>query len=204
MNIEQLAAVQGALDNSAIVITGSAGVGKTFTIAAIIKEYISRGKDKISLCAPTGKAAQRITESINKYGIIGDEPEQEQGEHDDFDGMFDDLFQKPESTTYLNGQTIHKLLAYNGSEWGFSEHNKLPSNLVIVDEFSMVSIELFYRLLKAIDPNKTNLILVGDPNQLPPIGYGNPLRDIINNKIIPVFALTQVMRQAGELKENVS
>ena len=200
LNIEQLAAVQGALDNSAIVITGSAGVGKTFTIAAIIKEYISRGKDKISLCAPTGKAAQRITESINKYGIIGDKPEQDDNENDL--SLYADLFQKPETTNYLNGQTIHKLLAYNGSEWGFSEHNKLPSSLVIVDEFSMVSIELFYRLLKAIDPNKTSLILVGDPNQLPPIGYGNPLRDIINNKIVPVFALTQIMRQAGELKEN--
>lgn len=204
LNAEQLAAVQGALENSAIVITGSAGVGKTFTIAAIIKEYISRSKDKISLCAPTGMAAQRITESINKYGIAGEKPQQSNDYKDSFDSddFLGGLFQRQEKTSYLNGQTIHKLLAYDGSEWGFSEHNKLPSDLVIVDEFSMVSIELFYRLLKAIDPSRTNLILVGDPNQLPPIGYGNPLRDIIKNKIIPVFALTQIMRQAGELKEN--
>ena len=198
LNVEQLAAVKGALENPAIVITGSAGVGKTFTIAAIIKEYMSRGKNKVSLCAPTGKAAQRITESINRHGIFGEKQEQVEVDIN----PFGDLFQKPEPISFLNGQTIHKLLAYNGSEWGFSEHNRLPSHLVIVDEFSMVSTELFYRLLKAIDPGKTNLILVGDPNQLPPIGYGNPLRDIINNKIIPVFALTQIMRQAGELKEN--
>lgn len=98
--------------------------------------------------------------------------------------------------------TIHMLLGYNGREWRYSQYNKLPADLVVVDEFSMVDVELAWRLLTAIDFTKTCLVVVGDHNQLPSVGPGNILRDLCRHEIAPTVVLQKVIRQAGILKKN--
>ena len=98
--------------------------------------------------------------------------------------------------------TVHRLLGYNGRNFRHTSDDPLPDNVVIVDEFSMMDIWLLYHLLDAIDFTRTQLILVGDPNQLPPVGAGNPLRDMIAKNAVPVVSLKKVRRQAGQLKHN--
>lgn len=95
--------------------------------------------------------------------------------------------------------TLHRLLGYTGDGWADSNVN---ADVIIVDETSMVDVHLAWRLLKAVDFDRTAVVFVGDHNQLPPVGPGNVLRDVINTKIIPGVILTDVVRQAGVLKEN--
>jgi exodeoxyribonuclease V alpha subunit len=106
--------------------------------------------------------------------------------------------------TLREAKTIHRLLEYSMSDGKFkrNEDNKLDESIIIIDEFSMVNLPLFYSLLKAINFNRTRLILVGDHNQLPPVGLGNILRDVIQSKALPLVVLNQVMRNAGALREN--
>jgi exodeoxyribonuclease V alpha subunit len=99
-----------------------------------------------------------------------------------------------------SAQTIHRLLKYNGRV--FSEE-KIPADVVIVDEVSMVDVPLAWHLFRAIDFSKTNVILVGDHNQLPPIGPGNVLRDLVARRPIPTVVLETIMRQASA-KENAN
>jgi len=99
-------------------------------------------------------------------------------------------------------KTIHRLLEYNTVSWGRHRENPLEADVVIIDEVSMCDIHLVWRLLEAIDFTRTRLILVGDPNQLPPVGPGNVLRDLLARRVIPTTVLDQVVRQAGVLKEN--
>ncbi len=167
LTIDQWSAVRFSMNGQLVVITGGAGSGKTFTIRTIVSEYHKRGKRAIALCAPTGKAARRITESVGH----------------------------PAST-------IHRLLGYRGTDWEHNWMNPLRVDLLVVDEMSMVDVSLAWRLFQAVDWSKTAVVLVGDHNQLPPIGPGNPLRDLLNTQIVPVCYLTKVHRQAGELKEN--
>lgn len=182
----QRAAVEMVMKNQISVITGSAGTGKSLTIALIKKLYEESGR-KVLMCAPTGKAAKRISEHC--------------------DGAY--------------ASTIHKLLGYNPAgyyekdessdnewthdptnNWKFNVDNQLPADLVIVDEVSMADVALLWRLMSAIDFSRTQLLLVGDHEQLPPIGPGNVLRDILTCKLAPVALLTVCFRSSGDLKAN--
>jgi exodeoxyribonuclease V alpha subunit len=163
----QCAGIEMALSSRISVLSGGAGTGKSFTIAKIHKLFLDE-KKTIGLCAPTGKAAKRMSQLAN-----------------------------------APASTIHRLLEYNPQfGWFYNEDNKLPYDLIIVDETSMCDISLLWRLFSAIDFTKTQLLMVGDHNQLPPIGAGNVLRDILNHNIVPCHILTQCFRNAGELKAN--
>jgi exodeoxyribonuclease V alpha subunit len=159
----QAAAIRSSLENKAIVITGGPGTGKTTIINAMIKIF-SGLKTKISLAAPTGRAAKRMSE-----------------------------------TTGHSASTIHRLLKFSIQKRGFQKNEKNPLNcdLLIVDEASMIDTILMHHLLKAI-PAGATFILVGDVNQLPSVGPGNVLGDIIKSNIIPVIELNEIFRQAKE------
>jgi len=107
-----------------------------------------------------------------------------------------------EESTGRSAMTIHRLLEYNGQEFQFE--GPIHADLLIVDEVSMVDVPLFWHLLRAVDLGKTVVVLVGDHNQLPPVGPGNVLRDLLATKSVPYVVLDQVVRQAGILKENCS
>ena len=98
--------------------------------------------------------------------------------------------------------TIHRLLGYDGKTFTHSWTDPIEADILLVDEFSMVDVFLAWHLFDAIDLNKTAVVLVGDHNQLPPVGPGNILRDLIHNKVVPTIILDKVIRQAGVLKEN--
>lgn len=98
--------------------------------------------------------------------------------------------------------TIHRLLGFNGREYSHDALNPIEADILVVDEMSMVDVSLAWQLFQAIDPAKTAVILVGDHNQLPPVGPGNVLRDLVQSRAIPTTVLTSVIRQAGVLKTN--
>lgn len=167
----QRKAVLGAAENGLFILTGGPGTGKTTTINAIIRYF--EGEDLvIRLAAPTGRAAKRMTEA-----------------------------------TGYEAQTIHRLLELAGmpEEEGSrqnihferNEQNPLEVDVIIIDEMSMVDIHLMHSLLSAITVG-TRLILVGDVNQLPSVGPGNVLRDMIRSKAFPIVELHKIFRQAFE------
>ena len=166
---QQRIAVSEAAGNGLLVITGGPGTGKTTTINTIIKFFESEGLD-ILLAAPTGRAAKRMTE-----------------------------------TTGYEAKTIHRLLELskmieeqeNRFNFERNELNPLETDVLIIDEMSMVDISLMHALLKAV-PVGTRLILVGDVNQLPSVGPGNVLRDIIGSHSFNVVKLTKIFRQAAD------
>lgn len=98
--------------------------------------------------------------------------------------------------------TIHRLLGFNGREYARDALNPIETDILVVDEMSMVDVPLAWRLFQAIDPKHTAVVLVGDHNQLPPVGPGNVLRDLVQSRAIPTTVLTSVIRQAGVLKTN--
>lgn len=161
--------VMEAAKNGVLIVTGGPGTGKTTTINSIIHFFESEGMD-ILLAAPTGRAAKRMKE-----------------------------------TTGYEAQTIHRLLelkaagdeGLEGMRFEKNESNPLETDVVIIDEMSMVDIQLFYSLLKSIMVG-TRLILVGDVNQLPSVGPGNVLKDIIASNRFPVVKLTKIFRQAAQ------
>jgi exodeoxyribonuclease V alpha subunit len=156
---EQLDAAKTALSQRISVITGSAGTGKTTTLKAIT-QGIEANEMTYALCAPTGKAAQRISEVTGK-----------------------------------EAKTIHRLLEYQRSgHYDRNETNPLSYDYVIVDEASMVDLFLMHALLKAIK-STTRIVFIGDPNQLPPVGAGNVLKDIINSEVCVVKKLSVIKRQ---------
>lgn len=161
----QLAAVKASINSKIMVITGGPGTGKTTIINAIIRVCNKMGQ-KVLLAAPTGRAAKRITE-----------------------------------TTGREAKTIHRLLEYSpagsSGEDGFkrNEANPLETDLVVVDEASMVDTLLMYHFLKAL-PAGATLVLVGDVDQLPSVGPGNVLRDIIDAGCFQVIRLNEIFRQS--------
>ena len=164
----QRKAVYEAVESGLVIITGGPGTGKTTTINAIIKLFEMQNME-ILLAAPTGRAAKRMTE-----------------------------------TTGMEAQTIHRLLELNGNpEEGGSmrfeknELNPLEADVIIIDEMSMVDIYLMYSLLKAVTVG-ARLILVGDVNQLPSVGPGKVLKDIIGSEKFNVVRLSEIFRQAAE------
>ncbi|HZT32797.1 MAG TPA: AAA family ATPase [Bryobacteraceae bacterium] len=98
--------------------------------------------------------------------------------------------------------TIHRLLGFNGRTYSRDALNPIEADILVVDEVSMVDVPLAWRFFQAIDRTKTAVVLVGDHNQLPPVGPGNLLRDLVKSRAIPTTVLTQIIRQAGVLKEN--
>ena len=162
---QQKAAVRQALTEGVLVVTGGPGTGKTTTINLMIQCFQAEDMD-IVLAAPTGRAAKRMTEA-----------------------------------TGCEAKTIHRLLELNGGiENGESYHfeknedNPIEADVIILDEMSMVDISLMYSFLKAVLPG-TRLILVGDSNQLPSVGAGNVLKDIIESGVFPVVRLSKIYRQ---------
>ena len=166
---KQQEAIKEAVRNGLMVITGGPGTGKTTTINAIIRYFEMEGLD-IYLAAPTGRAAKRMTEA-----------------------------------TGYEAKTIHRLLELTGipEESSARVHfernaqNPLEADVIIIDEMSMVDIFLMHALLSAVVTG-TRLILVGDVNQLPSVGPGSVLKDIIRSEEFPVVELTKIFRQASQ------
>ncbi|MHB1002171.1 MAG: SF1B family DNA helicase RecD2 [Armatimonadota bacterium] len=107
-----------------------------------------------------------------------------------------------EESADRNAQTIHRLLGFNGTDYAKSANNPIQTDVLIVDEASMIDVPLAWRLFQAVDLSHTTVILVGDHCQLPPVGPGNILRDLIDSLVLPTTILDHVVRQAGILKEN--
>ncbi|MGN0319134.1 MAG: ATP-dependent RecD-like DNA helicase [Lachnospira sp.] len=172
-------AVEKAVLNGLLVITGGPGTGKTTTINAIIKYFELEGMD-IRLAAPTGRAAKRMTEAC------GIEAQTIHRLLEICGGMESDVSGR-------NGQSASSL----GMHFERNEENPLETDVIIVDEMSMVDIVIANALLKAVAVG-TRLILVGDVDQLPSVGPGNVLKDIIASRCFPVVKLEKIFRQAAE------
>jgi len=161
----QIDAIKSCFEENISIITGGPGTGKTTIINTISKIFIENGYN-ISLCAPTGRAAKRI-----------------------------------EETTGIEAKTIHRMLGYIPSSYDdighfeYNEDNPLDTDLIIIDEMSMVDVVLFEKLLRGLKDN-TKLIIVGDIDQLPSVGAGNVLKDLINSNKIKYTKLIDIFRQS--------
>lgn len=166
--------INKALVSQIGIFTGGPGTGKTYTAARIIGALIERyGQKGIAIAAPTGKAAVRISEALGEYNVP------------------------------VKARTIHSLLGPKFDEGGFTfEHgpdNPIDARFVIVDEASMIDVELMASLLRAL-PECGHLLLIGDVGQLPPVGHGAPLRDLLAAGI-PHGELTEIRRNSGLVVE---
>src|SRR6202521_416368 len=158
----QVAAIRLALLSKVLVITGGPGVGKTTIVNSILRILAAKGVSLL-LCAPTGRAAKRMTEA-----------------------------------TGFEAKTIHRLLEVDPKGGGFKRNsdNRLECDLLVVDETSMVDVLLMQALMRAV-PDHAALLIVGDIDQLPSVGPGQMLADVIASGAVPVVRLTEVFRQAA-------
>ena len=163
----QLQAIREAVQSGVLLLTGGPGTGKTTVLNGVLSVFRQMGLRTV-LAAPTGRAAQRLTE------VTGED-----------------------------ASTIHRLLettidANSGTMYFLrDENNPLKADVVIVDEMSMVDVLLLDSLLRAV-PSHARLVLVGDPDQLPPVGPGSPFADCLGSKMLPVIRLTEIFRQAQQ------
>ena len=162
----QREAVRTALSHAITLISGGAGSGKSYTVAALTRIYEKKDL-KVILAAPTGKAAKRLEELSGR-----------------------------------RAGTIHRLLGFNGKSFARGPEHPINADVVIVDEVSMVDVPLAWQLFRTLDLDRTAVVLVGDHNQLPPVGPGSLLRDLVESRSVPTVVLDKVVRQAGVLKEN--
>jgi exodeoxyribonuclease V alpha subunit len=155
-------AVAAALTQKLLVVTGGPGTGKTTIVRAVIEVFQAKAL-RVLLCAPTGRAAKRLTESTGR-----------------------------------EAKTIHRLLEFDPGVGGFrrGRENPLDADLVVIDETSMVDVVLMNRLLQAVPPWAC-VVFVGDVDQLPSVGPGAVLTDLIDSGAVPVARLTEIHRQAG-------
>lgn len=162
LSSSQLTAVTTALNSKLMVITGGPGVGKT-TIINTILQVLRKKEIRISLCAPTGRAAKRLSES-----------------------------------TGMTAKTIHRLLEFDPEKYGFKHNadNPLQTDLLVLDETSMVDVVLMNQLLKAV-PEEAAVLMVGDVDQLPSVGPGSVLSNLIDSGAVPTVRLTEIFRQAA-------
>ncbi|NVN93468.1 MAG: ATP-dependent RecD-like DNA helicase [Desulfuromonadales bacterium] len=162
LSASQREAVTLALNSKVVVITGGPGVGKTTLVNSILLTIRAK-QMRVTLCAPTGRAAKRLSES-----------------------------------TGIEAKTIHRLLEFDPKTYGFKRNkdNQLDTDLVVIDESSMVDIALMNKLLAAV-PTNASLMIVGDVDQLPSVGPGSVLSDIIDSGVVPTVRLTEIFRQAA-------
>jgi exodeoxyribonuclease V alpha subunit len=155
-------AVATVLMGKVTVITGGPGVGKTTIVTSILRALRAK-RVRVQLCAPTGRAAKRLSEA-----------------------------------TGMEAKTIHRLLEFDPNIYGFTrgQNNPLEVDLVVIDEVSKVDIVLMNQLLRAI-PNQAAVLMVGDVDQLPSVGPGAVLADIIASGVVPTVTLTEIFRQAA-------
>ena len=166
---EQVRAIRSSFGNKILILNGGPGTGKTETLKGIIKCYeTSASGSNKSMKILLAAPTGRAAKRISE--VVGRE-----------------------------AKTIHRMLEYNPTLglFSYNNENKLEADLIIIDEVSMIDTYLMYHLLKAVTEN-TTLILVGDTNQLPSVGPGNVLHDLINSEIIPVVTLTKIFRQAEQ------
>jgi len=156
---EQKDGIRNFFDNNFSIITGLPGTGKTTLTKALVDISVSRSL-KVTLMAPTGIAAKRLSETCG-----------------------------------FESSTIHKELGFDGASWKKGLDDTLNSDVIIVDEFSMVDQVLLYKLLQALPKKEFVLVFVGDPAQLPSVGPGNVLKELIQSGRIPHTALTKIFRQ---------
>lgn len=163
LSASQKDALRLALHSKLLVITGGPGVGKTTLVNSILS-VVRQKEVRVALCAPTGRAAKRLSESAG-----------------------------------MEAKTIHRLLEFDPASFDFkhSMTNPLKADLVIVDEASMIDVVLMQKLLLAV-PDDAALIVVGDVDQLPSVGPGAVLSDIISSGVVPVVRLREIFRQAAE------
>jgi exodeoxyribonuclease V alpha subunit len=159
----QRAAVALVLKSKVSIITGGPGVGKTTLVNSILRVLRAK-KTNVLLCAPTGRAAKRMTE-----------------------------------TTGIEAKTVHRLLEFDPKEFKFkrNEASPLDTDLLVIDEASMMDVVLMNQLLKAV-PDGAGLLVVGDVDQLPSVGPGAALADLIDSGAVPTVRLTEIFRQAQE------
>jgi exodeoxyribonuclease V alpha subunit len=157
------------------LLTGTPGTGKTFVTAQVIKAVRDLvPPDEVAVVAPTGKAAVRITRALHDYGVD------------------------------VEATTVHRLLQIagktaDGFKFAHNRDNPLPLRVVFLDEASMLDVDLAAALVAALAPG-THLLLVGDPYQLPPVGHGAPLRDLLAAGL-PAGELTEIRRNSGMIVE---
>jgi len=161
LSAEQALSVQGVVQHQLAILTGGPGCGKTTTTLVIVRLLEAMG-NKVLLAAPTGRAAQRMSEVIGRQA-----------------------------------KTLHRLLEWQRGRFKKNEKNTLDADFLIIDECSMLDINLSASLFKAV-PRECQMLLIGDADQLPPVGAGNMLKDAIGSDVIPCFRLTRVFRQARE------
>ncbi|MDD8014656.1 MAG: ATP-dependent RecD-like DNA helicase [Acidobacteriota bacterium] len=163
LSTQQRLAVASSLGKKILVITGGPGTGKTTIVKAIVDIFIKWGRE-VLLAAPTGRAAQRLSE-----------------------------------TTGREAKTIHRILEFKPKQGTFKRNERSPlrGDALVIDEFSMVDLPLMHHLLKAV-PSPMRLILVGDKDQLPSVGPGSLLRDIIDSGRVEVVRLDEIFRQEKE------
>ena len=166
----QIKGVEMALTNRISILTGGPGTGKTLTINAVIRYILNNEpKAEIKLCAPTGRAAKRMSE-----------------------------------LTGMEAFTIHRLLRLGPGGKKLDEDGDLEADYVIVDESSMIDQSLFHTLLQEVHASGASILLVGDKDQLPPVGAGLPFKDLIESGVVPTVKLATLHRQARESQINLN